>query len=88
MLITLVGNKSDMESQRRVDRADAETYAEEHGFTYVETSGKNGVNVMEVFQQLATRLCRERGVVKPETGLPERAAAPQQQQGVSCSWCS
>ncbi|KAF5405293.1 Rab GTPase [Paragonimus heterotremus] len=49
MVITLVGNKCDLESRREVQREEGETFAQEHGLLFVETSAKTGVNVEESF---------------------------------------
>ena len=51
----LVGNKSDLEDQRQVPKADAEDYRIQIGAElYIETSALTGKNVREVFEQAAT----------------------------------
>ena len=50
VMLFLVGNKSDLESERRVSRAMAQTFAKENGIKYfMETSAKSGVNVNKLF---------------------------------------
>jgi Ras-related protein Rab-21 len=46
--IIIAGNKSDV-TLRTVPLADAEAYADEHGFTHSGTSAKTGHNVEETF---------------------------------------
>jgi len=49
----LVGNKSDMSSQRAVTADDAKALASKVGIPYMETSAKDNVGVTEVFTNLA-----------------------------------
>ena len=41
----LIGNKCDLQDERRVDFKDAKAYADKNGFLYFETSAKSRVNV-------------------------------------------
>ena len=45
----LVGNKSDLVEERKVDYEEAKQYADEHELPYIETSAKEGVNITELF---------------------------------------
>lgn len=49
MAVVLCGNKSDLEHRRQVPRAEGESFAEQHGLMFIETSAKDGVNVDEAF---------------------------------------
>lgn len=49
----LVGNKIDLVDERKVDKAEAEQFAKEHGMSYLESSAKDGTGVTEAFKQLA-----------------------------------
>ena len=51
--IVLVGNKSDLESQRVVSQRTAEQYAYSNNIKYYETSAKTGFYVSELFEDLA-----------------------------------
>jgi small GTP-binding protein len=55
-VLVLVGNKSDLESERRVSRESGEGYASKIEAQYLETSAKDGSNVAEAFTALADRL--------------------------------
>lgn len=55
--IVLVGNKADLDEERRVSQKQAQQSANEHGMLfYLETSAKSGENVDRLFHQLAQRL--------------------------------
>jgi len=55
-LVAFVANKLDLKDSRSVDREEAEHYAAEQNLIYSETSAKDGTNINELFQTLATRL--------------------------------
>merc|ERR1712039_545451 len=55
-LVALVGNKSDLADKREVPTEDAKQQAQEMGVMFTETSAKEGINVNELFQQLAANL--------------------------------
>ena len=48
----LIGNKSDLESGRKVSFEEANKMAESQGMVYLETSAKNRINVDESFMEL------------------------------------
>ena len=56
IIIALVGNKADLEKSRQVSRIDAETYANEHGILFYETSAKASTGVREMFVDIAVRI--------------------------------
>lgn len=51
----IIGNKSDLMGQE-VPYSKGSKYAKENGAMYFETSAKSGINVNEVFQQIANSL--------------------------------
>eukprot|EP00035_Acanthoeca_spectabilis_P021810 m.440348 g.440348 ORF g.440348 m.440348 type:complete len:212 (-) comp18508_c0_seq1:121-756(-) len=52
----LVGNKSDLEHMREIQREEAEARAEEWGIPYLETSAKTKENVDDVFLDLTSAI--------------------------------
>ena len=52
----LVGNKCDLTTKKVVDCTTAKNYAEELGFTFLETSVKNATNVQKVFMTIAAEI--------------------------------
>ncbi|XP_006454233.1 GTP-binding protein RAB5 [Agaricus bisporus var. bisporus H97] len=56
IVITLCGNKSDLDARRQVTQEEAKKYAEEEGLMWAETSAKSGEGVTEVFTAIAKKL--------------------------------
>ncbi|GMM33226.1 Rab family GTPase [Saccharomycopsis crataegensis] len=56
MVIALVGNKSDLESERKVDKLQAFEYTREEGLLFFEVSAKTGEGVRDVFDHIAKSL--------------------------------
>ncbi len=48
MLMILVGNKSDKETERQVSYEEGKQFAYEYDMVFLETSAKNNINVKEV----------------------------------------
>ncbi|KAI6240060.1 Ras-related protein Ral-a [Aphelenchoides fujianensis] len=57
----LVGNKSDLDAERAVSRAQAQQLADSWGVPYVETSAKTRTNVDSVFYDLMRDIKRRKG---------------------------
>ncbi|RWS26800.1 hypothetical protein B4U80_09964 [Leptotrombidium deliense] len=55
-VIYLIGNKSDLESQRDVTYDEAKMFAEENGLMFIEASAKTGENVEEAFLETAKKI--------------------------------
>ena len=56
VVIYLVGCKIDLEEERKVTKKDGEKLAEELGLPFLEASGKSGINVNEVFDDIVERI--------------------------------
>ncbi len=59
----LVGNKLDLEDTRQVTQAEGKALAAKHGMLFYETSAKTGINVENVFMDVA------RDIVMKNPGL-------------------
>jgi small GTP-binding protein len=67
IVIALAGNKSDMESNRRIEFEEVSAYAKENGLLHFETSAKTGANVQELFTNIATNI--------PKTDTPRESVS-------------
>ena len=56
ILIILIGNKSDLNSKREVNKDEAETKAEQYNIAFLETSAKNGDNIEKAFSELVEQV--------------------------------
>jgi Ras-related protein Rab-6A len=56
LMIILVGNKIDMAEKRQVNTEEGQALAKELGVMFIETSAKAGVNVKQLFQNVALTL--------------------------------
>ncbi|CAK9027528.1 unnamed protein product [Durusdinium trenchii] len=56
VVITLVGNKTDLADRRQVSTEEGEEKAKENGVMFTETSAKMGTNIKNLFRQLAQAL--------------------------------
>jgi small GTP-binding protein len=51
--IILCGNKSDLETERQVDKNEAVNYADKNNMCFIESSAKNNLNIEEIFEYIA-----------------------------------
>ena len=56
MQIIIVGNKCDIEDQRKVNQDDAINFAKENNYEYIETSCKTGENVEKTVKTLCEKI--------------------------------
>jgi Ras-related protein Rab-2A len=56
MIITLVGNKNDLDSRRTVTTEEGERFARDNNLIFVETSAKSNNNVEEAFESTAASI--------------------------------
>ena len=59
VIVALAGNKADLEN-RQVSKDVAAAYARDQGILFLETSAKTGLNVHEIFKEIALRLPKEK----------------------------
>jgi len=56
IVIALAGNKADLAAKRQVEITEAQTYADENGLIFMETSAKTAINVNDIFMAIARKL--------------------------------
>ena len=56
--VTLVGNKSDLESNRAVSFEEGASFAKDNGIGFLESSALKGENISESFQETAERILK------------------------------
>lgn len=57
--VMLVGNKSDMESEREISIEDAEYFSKEYDISYIEVSAKTGSNIDNIFENIYKQLIED-----------------------------
>ena len=79
--VVLVGNKCDLEEARSVSVERASAVAEQLGYSYVETSAKDGTNIKEAFELLTDLICQRMADITDDTlppGVDARQALGQE----------
>ena len=64
--ILLVGNKQDLENERKISYDDGKKLAESWGIEYIETSAKNNFNCKEAFERLAQKIVQSKVQPNPD----------------------
>lgn len=58
-MVTVVGNKSDLESKRQVSREEGEQFAKENDLFFMEASAKSAENVEDAFVKTAQNIYKK-----------------------------
>jgi Ras-related protein Rab-5C len=85
MIMSLAGNKADLAETREVSAEDAQSYADENGLVYFETSAKTNANVSELFDDIAKRLPRSAPPPAPAAGITLAEPPAQAKKSACCS---
>ncbi|KAM0950217.1 putative small GTP-binding protein [Dioscorea sansibarensis] len=85
MVTALAGNKADLEDKRKVTAEEAQTYAQENGLFFMETSAKTAKNVNEIFYEIARRLPRAQPAQNPAGIVLADRPAERAQTSACCS---
>jgi len=54
--ITLIGNKIDLESRRKISREEGQKFAKDYNLNFFETSSKEDINIKETFENLTIEM--------------------------------
>lgn len=58
--VTLIGNKSDLQAERKVTEEEGRKAAEMNNMAFIETSAKDGTNIITVFESMVKAICDKR----------------------------
>ena len=64
--IILIGNKCDLEEERKVSKKEGEKKAEENGFLFIETSCKDNINIEKAVNTIVNKITDGRIQLKSE----------------------
>ncbi|EFJ06652.1 rab family GTPase [Selaginella moellendorffii] len=56
LVMALAGNKADLAAKRKIETQEGQSYADENGLFFMETSAKTAENVNELFYEIARKL--------------------------------
>ena len=84
ILIVLVGNKIDLNLNRKIKLSVASKYAEDNGLIYLETSAKSAYNVEEIFSTIARILPRAH---EKKLNGSTLNLNPEEKNTQSCNFC-
>lgn len=91
-IIVLVGNKTDMETQRDVTYEEGKAFAQSNGLTFLECSAKNGDNIEDVFIDTGKMIfekvrdgCNELNSTEGTPAIETEGAVRTQAQPPSCA---
>lgn len=73
--ITVVGNKCDLERERKVTKKEAEDWCAEHGANHVLCSAKLNLRVSEAYQSLVTKIVAAKGAAAGSSGAGNSGAS-------------
>eukprot|EP01087_Luapelamoeba_hula_P002308 TRINITY_DN1199_c0_g1_i2.p1 TRINITY_DN1199_c0_g1~~TRINITY_DN1199_c0_g1_i2.p1 ORF type:complete len:215 (+),score=40.36 TRINITY_DN1199_c0_g1_i2:1-645(+) len=70
IVLALVGNKNDLEEKREVPQSEVDSFAQQEGIIYMDTSAKTAHNINEVFISVARSLSKQpQENVEPDPGV-------------------
>jgi len=85
VIVVLVGNKTDMAESRKVDPSIAQSYAQDNGLFFIETSAKTGSNVQELFMKIAKQLPKVQKKQVTPSSFPTPQTNTKPKSGTCCS---
>ena len=65
-MIQIVGNKIDMESERKLQKDKVIDFCKKNKAIYEETSAKEDIGVAQMFRNIASAIMKKKGINKPK----------------------
>ena len=59
ILLVLIGNKIDLENERKISYEEGEIFAKKNGMLFFETSAKNGINISKIFENSCKEISKK-----------------------------
>jgi len=84
IVVAFVGNKVDMEDQRKISVQDAQLYAEDNKLFYTETSAKTASGISELFMKIAKQLPKSNQKQTQPNFPPPSTTTPTSQKKGCC----
>ena len=75
IVVMLVGNKSDLKTQRAVETSEAMAFAEQHNLAFIETSALDASGVDVAFQNILTEIYRLMNKKQMQEGSAKQSVA-------------
>lgn len=82
-VIALAANKADLEGKRKVAVEDGDAYAKENNIIHMQTSAKTGMNIKNLFVEIARKLPKQPKA--PEDNRDPFPVAPSGDSGKGCA---
>ena len=86
IIITLVGNKVDLETDRKVTMQEADDFAKGLGLRYFEASAKMNIGIDDIFYETAKSLPREQRS-RRNVDISKKSYEDNTSAGGACSSC-
>ena len=80
IVIMLIGNKCDLEHLRKVEKDEAQAFAEEHKLAFMETSALDATNVEPSFREILTSIYK---LMSQKTNLADKSGASDNAEGAN-----
>lgn len=75
LVMALAGNKADLSAKRKVEAEEGQSYAEENGLFFMETSAKTAQNVNELFYEIARKLPKAQPAQATGVSLTDKSSS-------------
>jgi small GTP-binding protein len=83
--VVLLGNKCDLESERKVSKKDGEELAAKYGIEFFETSNKDGINIKEACSKLIEEIIIHKKNKKDNNNIKIKNKNNQNQDNGKCA---